>query len=108
LDNQIDQTTGTILLKGRVLNEKLELWPGQFIRVKVLHKMAPKALTVPPSSVLIGKDGPYIYSIDKEGNAQAQVVTVLTRTDKYIAIQSNKIKVGDTVIVDGKLMLPRV
>ena len=61
IDNQIDQNTGTILLKGRLPNEKRELWPGEFIRVKVLHKVAPNALTVPPGSVLMGKDGAYIY-----------------------------------------------
>lgn len=103
IDNQIDQDTGTILLKGRLPNMNRELWPGEFIRVKVLYKMAPKALTVPPSSVLMGKDGPYIYTVDKEGKAAAQNVAVLTRTEEYIAIQSDKIHAGDTVIVDGQI-----
>ncbi len=88
IDNQIDQNTGTILLKGRLKNVNRELWPGEFIRVKVLYKMAPNALIVPPSAVLIGKDGPYIYTIDKEGKAAVKNVTVLTRTEEYIAIQS--------------------
>jgi multidrug efflux system membrane fusion protein len=103
IDNQIDQDTGTILLKGRLPNEKRELWPGEFIRVKVLYKMAPKALTVPASSVLMGNMGSYIYIVDKEGKAQAINVTVLTRTDEYIAIQSDQIHAGETVIVDGQI-----
>lgn len=103
IDNQIDQDTGTILLKGRLSNADRALWPGEFVRVKVLYRMAPKALTVPPSSVLIGKDGPYIYLLDHEKKASAVNVTVLTRTDPYIAIQSDKVHPGDTVIVDGQV-----
>ena len=84
-------------------NANRELWPGEFIRVKVLYRMAPNALTVPPSSVLMGKDGPYIYTVDKDGKAAAENVTVLTRTEEYIAIQSDKVHAGDTVIVDGQI-----
>ncbi len=103
IDNQIDQNTGTILLKGRLPNEDRFLWPGEFIKVKVLYKMAPDALIVPPSSVLIGKDGPYIYTVDKEGIAKAINVGVLTRTEQYIALQSDNVHAGDTVIVDGQI-----
>ncbi len=103
IDNQINQNTGTILLKGRLPNESRKLWPGEFVRVKVLHRMAPKALTVPPSAVLIGKDGPYIYIIDKDNKAIVENVTVLTKTEAYTAIQSTKLHIGDTVIVDGQI-----
>lgn len=102
-DNEINQNTGTILFKGRVPNDHLTLWPGEFMRVKVLYKMAPGALIVPPGAVLMGKDGPYIYTVDKEGKAVAINVTVLTRTEEYIAIQSDKVHEGDTVIVDGQI-----
>jgi len=103
IDNQLNQNTGTILLKGRLENEKRELWPGEFVRVKVLHQMAQGAFIVPPSSVLIGKDGPYIYVVDKDGKAAVENVKVLTRTEKYIALQSPNIHAGDTVIVDGQI-----
>ncbi len=103
IDNQLDQNTGTILLKGRLPNENREFWPGEFVRVKVLHRMAPKALTVPPGAVLIGKDGPYIYTVDKHEKAQVAKVTVLTKTDEYTAIQSTQAHAGDTVIVDGQI-----
>lgn len=103
IDNQIDQNTGTIFLKGRLPNLDLQLWPGEFIRIKVLYKMAPNALIVPPSAVLIGKDGPYLYTVDSEGKAVVQNVVVLTKNEEYIAIQSTNITSGDTVIVDGQI-----
>lgn len=103
IDNQVDQNTGTILLKARLPNPERLLWPGEFVRIKVLYKMAPGALIVPPSAVLIGKDGRYVYTVDAEGKAVAQTVTVLTRADEYIAITSPQLHAGDTVIVDGQV-----
>ena len=36
IDNQIDQTTSTISLKASFPNEDERLWPGEFVRVRVL------------------------------------------------------------------------
>lgn len=103
IDNQVNQNTGTILLKGRLPNAERQLWPGEFIRVKVLHRLAPAALTVPPGSILMGKDGPYLYLVDTEGIATAENVSVLTKTNEYSALQSSNVHAGDTVIVDGQI-----
>ena len=59
--------------------------------------------SVPPSAVLIGRDGPYIYILDKEKKAVVVNVDVLTRREEYIAIASPKLHAGDTVIVDGQI-----
>ncbi len=103
LDNQIDQNTGTILLKGRLPNSEMEFWPGEFVRVKVLYKNVPEALTVVPSAVLMGRDGPYIYIVGDDGKAKVVNVVVLTRTEEYIAVQSDQLKDGDRAIADGQI-----
>ena len=36
IDNQVDQTTGTVKLKAEFPNADLQLWPGQFVNVKLL------------------------------------------------------------------------
>lgn len=103
IDNQVNQDTGTILLKGRLNNQNWEFWPGEFVKVQVLYKYAPKAFVVPPGAVLIGKNGPYVYLIDGEGKAVVKNVTVLTRTNEYIALDSKDLHEGDTVITDGQI-----
>jgi membrane fusion protein, multidrug efflux system len=103
IDNQIDQNTGTILLKGRLPNVDRELWPGEFIKFKVLHKIVPDTLTVPPGAVLMGREGPYVYIVDEKDQAAAENVKVLTRTEDYIAIASDRLKAGDRVITDGQI-----
>jgi multidrug efflux system membrane fusion protein len=103
IDNQINQNTGTILLKGTLPNRERELWPGEFIRVKVLYKVAQNAITVPPGAVLMGRNGPYLYKIDAEGKAQVQNVTVLTRSEDYIALAAEGLHAGDKIIIDGQI-----
>ncbi len=103
IDNQIDQNTGTILLKGRFSNVKRELWPGEFVKVKVLQKSVPNALLVPPGAILIGKDGPYLYSMSSDKKVSPHNVDVLTRTEEYIAFASKDLKKGDIVITDGQI-----
>ena len=36
VDNQVDQTTGTVKLKAEFPNANLQLWPGQFVNVRLL------------------------------------------------------------------------
>ena len=103
IDNQVNQDTGTILLKGRCSNSEWVLWPGEFIKVKVLQSTAPMALVVPPGAVLIGKNGAYLYKMDGEQKVSAHNVDVLTRTEAYIAVASPDLKVGDSVVVDGQI-----
>lgn len=103
IDNQINQNTGTILLKGRLPNSDGALWPGEFIKVKVLYRIAPDALLVPPGGILVGREGPYLYTVDAEGKAVQHDVQVIVRTNEYIAFQSAKVRKGDTVIVDGQI-----
>ena len=88
IDNEIDQNTGTILLRGRLANLERELWPGEFVKVKVLQKTVSDCLTVPPGAILIGDKGPYLYTLDKNNKAAAVNVKIITRNDKYIAIES--------------------
>ncbi len=103
IDNQVNQNTGTIFLKGRLPNSKIFFWPGEFVKVQVLHMIAKNALVVPPGAILIGKNGPYLYTVDDKGIARDHNVTVLVRTDEYIAIESKEVHENDTVIIDGQI-----
>ncbi len=103
IDNQVNQNTGTILMKGKLNNENWEFWPGEFVKVQVLHRIAPNAFVVPPGGVLIGKDGPYIYTVDSEQMTSVHNVKVLIRTDEYIAFDASDVCEGDTIVIEGQL-----
>lgn len=103
IDNQIDQDTGTILLRGRLSNVDRPFWPGEFVRVRVLYRIAPQALVIPPGALLIGRDGPYVYVIDQDKKAKNINVQVLTKEEEYVAITSDQLKKGDVVVTEGQI-----
>ena len=66
LDNQVDQTTGTIKLKATFPNTRLQLWPGAFVTVRLKVDVKHDAIAVPPVAVQRGPRGPYVYVVDSE------------------------------------------
>ena len=54
IDNQVDQTTGTVKVKGEFPNTKLQLWPGQFVNVRVLIDTLRNVVVVPTAAIQRG------------------------------------------------------
>ena len=54
VDNAVDQTTGTIKIKGTFSNENRSLWPGQFVNVVVRLATESAAIVVPTVAVQTG------------------------------------------------------
>ena len=50
VDNNVDQTTGTIKVKATFENNDRRLWPGQFVNVNVALTKDPTAVVVPTAS----------------------------------------------------------
>jgi multidrug efflux system membrane fusion protein len=51
IDNQVDPTTGTLKLKAEFPNGNFQLWPGQFVNVRLKVDTLSKAIVVPTSAV---------------------------------------------------------
>src|SRR4051795_4481733 len=47
IDNQMDQATGTIRMKAVFPNKQLQLWPGQFVNIRMLVDTLKQVITVP-------------------------------------------------------------
>jgi multidrug efflux system membrane fusion protein len=101
VDNNVDSTTGTVLLKAKFDNPKSTLWPGQFVTVALRLYVDPDALTVPYAAVLTGQEGTYVYTVDDAGNTK-QVPVHVARTVDSLAVIGNGISAGERVIIDGQ------
>ena len=64
IDNQVDPTTGTLKLKAEFPNSSYQLWPGQFVNVRLKVETLSKAVVVPTSAVQRGPVGTFSYVID--------------------------------------------
>ena len=76
VDNAVDQTTGTIKIKGTFANEDRTLWPGQFVNVVVRLATESAAIVVPSLAVQTGPDGNYVYVVKADKTVELRPVTV--------------------------------
>jgi len=104
VDNEIDQSTGTIRLKATFPNTNRTLWPGQFVDVRLLLRTMPQAVTVPSTAIQRGPDGLYVYSIDEDGRVGMRPVSVTQMTDGTSVIESG-LQAGTRIVVSGQYRL---
>jgi multidrug efflux system membrane fusion protein len=104
VDNQVDQTTGTIRLKGTFSNEDRRLWPGQFLNVIVTLTSDPNAIVVPTAAVQAGQQGPYVFIVKDDKTVDMRSV-VVSRTSASETVLASGVKPGETVVTDGHLRL---
>ena len=103
VDNTVDVSTGTILLKAELPNQDEALMPGQFLNVTLVLGMLKQAVSVPSNAVQQGADGSYLYVI-KEGRAELRRIETLASHDGVTAVRG-EVQAGDTVVTDGHLRL---
>jgi multidrug efflux system membrane fusion protein len=104
VDNAVDTTTGTILLKARFPNDDGSLWPGGFVNVRLQLYVEKDALVIPSAAVVSGQQGNFVFVIQPDSSAATRAVTV-RRTAGDLAIVSGDVQPGDRVVVDGQLRL---
>jgi multidrug efflux system membrane fusion protein len=104
IDNMVDNTTGTIKVKGTFANSDRRLWPGQFVNVSVTLTTDPDAIVVPTTAVQSGQQGTYVYVVKSDQTVDLRPVTVV-RTHGDDSILQTGLKAGETVVTDGQLRL---
>jgi multidrug efflux system membrane fusion protein len=104
IDNSVDQTTGTIRIKGTFPNTDRRLWPGQYVNVTVTLSMDPKAIVVPSVAVQAGQQGSYVFVVNAEQKVDLRPVTV-GRTNATETVIESGLKPGETIVTDGHLRL---
>lgn len=104
VDNAVDTTTGTILLKGTFENADGVLWPGEFVNVRLQLYVDESALTVPARAVVSGQQGSFVFVIEPDSSAATRAVRV-DRTAGELAVVSGELEPGDRVVTDGQLRL---
>lgn len=100
LDNQVDPATGTIRMKATFANERLQLWPGAFVTVRLRARVWKDATTVPPVAVQRGPRGAFVFVVGDDLKASRRPVTV-GHEDLTVAVIADGIQPGERVVIDG-------
>lgn len=104
IDNQIDQTTGTIRLKASFPNDDERLWPGEFVRIRIRVDTRTNVVTVPPAVVQRNGDGLYAWVVTVGGTAEQRPIAT-TPVDSGPTIVDRGLEGGEHVVVNGQSRL---
>jgi multidrug efflux system membrane fusion protein len=104
VDNEIDQTTGTVKLKATFANADLKLWPGKFVNARLILTTRKNATVVPSSVVQRGPQGTYAYVINPDKTVEMRPIKV-AQTENDQALIDSGLQPGEQVVVDGQYKL---
>jgi len=100
VDNQVDQSTGTIKLRAQFPNEDNALFPSQFINIRCLVETKKDAVIVPAAAIQHGAQGAFVYLAKADNTVKVQPVKTDATEGETVSIAEG-IKPGDIVVTDG-------
>ena len=100
VDNQIDQTTGTIKLKAVMPNTERGLWPGGFVNVRLLVETVRGGIVIPATAVQRGPQGTYAFVVKDDKSVEMRPVKV-TQVESDQALIADGLAAGEPVVADG-------
>jgi len=104
IDNQIDQTTGTMRLKATFPNKENKLWPGDFVDARVLLQTRQHALTIPSSALQRGPDGVFAYVVKADSTIEMRPLT-LGEEAGAVSIVEKGLQEGERVTTSNQYRL---
>src|SRR5438445_469377 len=101
--SSVDSNLGTVQMRAELPNPRLQLLPGQYVRVQVVAGTQ-QALVVPQSAVMQNEGGRFVWIVGAGGKAaQRQIKVGSWVGSDWVVLEG--LKEGDTVIVDNLLRL---
>lgn len=101
LDNQIDIATGTLRIKAVFENDDDELFPNQFVNVRLRLQTLPSVVTIPSDAVQFGSRGTYVYVVNADENkAYTRLITLGATADGQVAV-TDGLAERELVVLEG-------
>src|SRR5690242_2446131 len=104
VDNAVDDTTGTILLKARFDNPDLRLTPGQFVQVILPTTRIRNAVSVPVVALQSSTRGSFVFVVGADRAVTQRYVTPGPAAGGRQVIAKG-LKAGERVVTEGQMLL---
>ncbi|KQY98202.1 hypothetical protein ASD45_19775 [Pseudolabrys sp. Root1462] len=99
VDNQVDPTTGTVKMKAEFPNTSLQLWPGQFVNVRLLVDTLKHVVTIPTGAVQRGPNGTFVYVIKDDAVTMRPIV--VQKQDETQTVVKSGLTPPEQVVTTG-------
>jgi multidrug efflux system membrane fusion protein len=100
IDNQIDQTSGTVRFKAAFPNKDGALFPNQFVNARLLVDTKRNAITVPVAAIQHSPDSTFVYVVKPNNTVEVRKVTASATEGDQTLIESG-LSPGELVVTDG-------
>lgn len=104
IDNQVDQTTGTIRVKAIFPNAQNKLWPGDFVNARLLEQTRDHALVVPSAAVQRGPAGVFTYVVKADNTVEMRPLQLGEDNGSLSVIESG-LEEGERVATSNQYRL---
>jgi multidrug efflux system membrane fusion protein len=102
LDNSVQSSAGTVMLRATVPNPARHLWPGQFVNVRLVLATLPKSVLVPAAAPQDSAKGPFVYVIKQDSTAELRPVKLGQRQGEMVVVEQG-LQPGERVVMNGQL-----
>ena len=100
IDNQVDPATGTVKLKAEFPNTDNQLFPSQFVNVRLVLDVKHREPAVPAAAIQRSPKGTFVYVVNPDQTVGVRPVTVGVTDGDEVGIEAG-LAVGEQVVVDG-------
>ncbi|MEP6809900.1 MAG: efflux RND transporter periplasmic adaptor subunit [Chthoniobacterales bacterium] len=103
--NAVQPGTGTIQARATTPNPKHQLWPAQFVHVRLILDLLKNAKLVPNGAIQIGEKGPYVFVVKPDSTLDLRQVTPGQKQDNELTVITKGVSAGERVVTLGQLQL---
>ncbi len=100
VDNLVDATTGTIKARAVFDNADQQLWPGQYVRVRLTLRTLKDALVVPQAALILRGNERTLYVVGADQTAQLKTVQLRYGFGDFAVVEG--VSAGEQVVLEGK------
>lgn len=104
LDNQIDPNTGMIKLRAIFENKNRELWPGQFIKTRLILSTIPDAVIIPHTAIQLTSKGPIAFVVLDNNRVEQRALKLGQRENEGVIVLDG-IKGNEQIVLEGQINL---
>jgi len=104
VDNTVDNSTGTIFLKGIFANGTEALWPGQYVNTVLTLSQMENAVVIPSEAIQASQQGTFVYVVKSDSTVELKMVKRAFSLDDT-SVLSEGLNGDETVVTDGQLRL---